>query len=59
MKKVYYDARGFDQNGLPKDKILKKLNLNNLAVAKMPVRQPLWEGPVAAEKKEVCTDGNH
>jgi aldehyde:ferredoxin oxidoreductase len=59
MKKVYYDARGFDLNGLPKDKILKKLNLNNLAVAKMPVRQPLWEGPVAAEKKEVCTDGNH
>ena len=66
MKKVYYDARGFDQNGLPKDKILKKLKLDNLAVAKMSPRPSLWEGPEAADTaatggtaKEVAPDGNH
>ena len=59
MKKVYYDARGFDRNGLPKEKILKKLKLDNLAVTKMPARNPLWEGPATAEKKEVVSDGNH
>ena len=58
MKKVYYEARGYDQNGIPKQAILKKLKLDQLAVAKMPVRQPLWEGP-AERTEEVAADGNH
>ena len=45
MKKAYYNARGWDQNGIPTRKILKKLKLDNLAVTSMPVRSSLWEGP--------------
>ena len=56
MKKVYYQARGFDENGIPKQSTLKKLKLDQLAVAKMPVRQSLWEGPA---EKEANVHGNH
>ena len=55
MKKVYYSARGFDQNGVPTQKILKKLKLDQLAVADMAPRQPLWEGPSKGE----CANGNN
>lgn len=47
MKKVYYNARGWDQNGIPGKRILRKLSLDKLAVADMPVRGSLWEGPEA------------
>ncbi|MBQ8563692.1 MAG: aldehyde ferredoxin oxidoreductase C-terminal domain-containing protein, partial [Firmicutes bacterium] len=67
MKKVYYDARGWDENGIPTKKILRKLKLDTLAVTAMTARGPLWEGPdpgtaTAAgtgTDKEVASHGNH
>jgi len=52
MKKVYYSARGWDRNGIPTGKILRKLKLDQLSVASMPVRGSLWEGPAAPAHAE-------
>ena len=36
MKDVYYRGRGWDKDGIPTEKTLKKLNLDHLAVSRMP-----------------------
>ena len=31
MKKTYYQARGWDENGIPKEIILRKLKIKNVS----------------------------
>lgn len=39
MKGVYYKARGWDGNGMPTEKTLRRLGIADLAVCRLPVRK--------------------
>lgn len=44
MKNVYYRARGWDEDGIPTEKTLRKLNLSQLSVCKLPSKKAVEGG---------------